>query len=131
MSIASLKDTAVERSAKVFSAIKVAAANGYECPSSKLLAERFQCSPDAIIDAFRALEANGMIDVLRRSPRIVRIVATGQRTAGNIQSPIDDLAELIANGREIPDAARKLGITKTYAYALFQRMRGRLGEQAR
>jgi hypothetical protein len=44
------------------------------------------------------------------------------------ESKIDRLADALASGMTVPEAAVRLGITSAYANALLQRMRKQLGE---
>ena len=44
---------------------------------------------------------------------------------------MDELADLLAEGLTVRQAADRIGITYDYANAMFQRMRARIGEQAR
>lgn len=45
-------------------------------------------------------------------------------------SKMDLLAEELANGASVPEAAKTIGVEYAYGNALFQRIRKSLGEQA-
>ncbi len=44
---------------------------------------------------------------------------------------MDRLADALADGLSVPEAAVQIGIEYAYANAIFQRMRARLGPQAK
>jgi hypothetical protein len=80
------QEGAAERAEKVFAILKHAAARGERCPHNALLAERFGCGTSTIDGALKLLQAEGKILVQRGTyHRVVTILATGQKTAGQVR----------------------------------------------
>jgi hypothetical protein len=59
--------------------------------------------------------------------RLPVAILQGQRS----MSKLDQFAEYLAEGKSVPEASRLVGIYSGYGNALLQRIRKRLGPQAR
>ena len=73
---------------RVFDVLEEAAARGEPCPGNTMLAARLHIGTDTTVEAVKALERAGLIQVWRyTSRRVVRIIATGRQTAGDTAKP--------------------------------------------
>jgi len=72
-----------------------------------------------------------MIETIQTKPRrIIAVPSIGKRTAGLIGTTKDALADLIADGLEVPEACQRLGLAKSAGYKYLAEMKAELGAQA-
>lgn len=120
----------------VLRAITRAAKAGATCPSNSDLA--FAARVKDARPILNRLKAAGIITVIGPIPnyRVIRIEATGEHTAPQpaplYKKPtrLDELAEHIAEGASLKDAAWQMAITVDHAARILEHIRERLGRQA-
>lgn len=74
---------------EAFAVVRAAAEAGEPCPSRQKIAARLGVSASCVDDRLRRLEAGGRITIVRRTPLVVTIVATGQTTSLAPAKPTD------------------------------------------
>lgn len=134
------QEHAMDRAKRVFQIVKSAAENGIECPTNAAIAESVgYSSTSRAADAISFLSTAGMIRVERsRNSRVVEIVATGKRTAGKITNvasyatpALDAFADHLADGKTVRESSAAMGLSYAQGRAYLNRIKARLGPQAR
>ena len=120
---------------KMLAALYKAAKAGEECPTNADLARLAKCGVGTAIKTIAALEADGAIVVVRtRNFRVVRFptCSTARQPAPFYNQPtrMDELAEHVAEGATVQQAALAMGITDDHAMKMWRIIVAGLGRQA-
>lgn len=135
-----------EQESAALALIEKAARSGHPCPSNARLANALGFAstgaPQAVLNR---LQARGAIEIGRCcSERVIRIVASGLQTAGDMSSPAklrknsgggkvtrkDRYAHALSECGDINWAARMIGVAPETGQRLFAEICADLGEQA-
>lgn len=131
----------VQRKRVILGMIYQAVAAGERCPTNPEMAAAIGAksisTPSRIV---ALLEEDGAIQVERigRDSRVVTIVATGKATRrpdapqpSTWTKRTEQLAELVAEGMEVEEAGRKLGLFRSHAWMMWKKICRRMGEPVR
>lgn len=125
---------------KLLAALARAAEQREPCPSNVALCRVIGAkSTSTVYRMLGELQADGTITIITggRNYRVVRIEPMGAHTAPepaplrrNQPTRLDELAEHLADGRSLAEAAWRMAITTDYAALIFARICKNLGPQA-